>query len=111
MHATDCNLRMSKITEAVILLNLIATLRIKSHNTNKVKIDVHMYNKEIWRRKENTTKVENHFNQDSTAEIIAVKIMMKEVDLNIMLKIEQGHREVRQTFQQHPGPKLIKNMR
>ena len=25
-----------------------------------------------------------------------------------MLKIEQVHREVRQTFQQNPGPKLIK---
>ena len=33
---------------------------------------------------------------------------MKEVDLDITVTIEKGHREVRQTFQQNPGPKLIK---
>ena len=34
--------------------------------------------------------------------------MMKKVDLEIMLKREEGHREVRQTFQQNHVPKLIK---
>ena len=33
---------------------------------------------------------------------------MKEIITDIMLKIEAGHREVRQKFQQNPRPILIK---
>ena len=80
----------------------------KSLNTNKGKADGHVDNKEMWRRMNTTTSVENHFNQDSVAEIKSIKKLMKEVDLGIMLIREQGHRKVRQIFQQNPGPKLIK---
>ena len=64
MHAKDQNFNTSKTEEAVILLDFIAMLRMKQQNTNQGKIDVHMENKEIWRRIETTTKVANHFNQD-----------------------------------------------
>ena len=34
--------------------------------------------------------------------------MMKEEDIDTILKREAGHRELRQTFQQNPGPMIIK---
>ena len=79
----------------------------KSCNTNQGKIDIHMDNIEAWRRIESTTKVANHFHQDSSTEIKAIKRIMKEEDLNIMLKRKPGYREVRQTFQKNPVPILI----
>ena len=56
----------SKIEEEEILLDLIATLIMESRNTNQAKVDARMDNKEIWRRKKTTTRVEIHFNQDSS---------------------------------------------
>ena len=38
---------LQKKTEAAILLDLIAALRLKSMNTNQVKVDVHMDNKDV----------------------------------------------------------------
>ena len=93
--AKEWNFNTSKTAEAVILLGLIATLRAKVRNTNQGKVDVHMDNKEIWKRINTTTRVANHFNQDSAAEIIAIKKLMKEAHLDIMLTREKGHREVR----------------
>ena len=67
-----------------------------------------MDNRDAWRRIESTTKVANDFNQDSAAETKAIKIMMKEVDLDMMMKKEQGCREVIKTLQQNPRLMLIK---
>ena len=47
MHEKDWKLSTSKTAEAAILLDLIATLRIKSRNTNQGKVDVHIDNIEI----------------------------------------------------------------
>ena len=49
IHAKDWNLNTSKTAEAEILLDLIATLRMKSWNTNQEKVDVNLNNKETWR--------------------------------------------------------------
>ena len=79
----------------------------KSCHTNQWKKDTHIDNREMWRRIEITTKVENHFNQDSVVAIKVIKIMMKEVDLDMMLKTEQGCREIK-TLKQNPRLMLIK---
>ena len=70
-----------------------------------------MDDKETWRRVNTSRRVANHFNQDSASEIKAIKKLIKESVLGLILIREQGYREVRQTFQQNPAPKLIKNMR
>ena len=62
MHAKDQNINTSKMAESVSLLDLIATLRMTSWNTNQGKVDVHMDNKEIWRRVNASTRVANNFN-------------------------------------------------
>ena len=67
-----------------------------------------MDNKDIWKRENSVTKVANHFNQDSEEEIIAIKKLLEEEDLDIMLIREQGHREVKQAFRQNPGPDLFR---
>ena len=67
-----------------------------------------MDNKEMWRRIESTKKVANHFNKDSVAEAKAIKRMMKEAALDMILKRELGHREVRQIFEKNSGLILIK---
>ena len=107
MHANYWNLDTLKKEEVLIPLELIATLRMRSWNKNQVKVDVHMENKEIWRRFNISTRFVNHFNQDSAAEIMYVNKLMKEVDLGITLIRDQGRMEVRQTFQQNSSPKLI----
>ena len=45
-HAKEWSFNTLKAVEAVILLHLIATLRMKSYNINKGKIDSHMNNRE-----------------------------------------------------------------
>ena len=67
-----------------------------------------MENRETRRRIESTTKVTNRFNQDSAAGTKAIKRMVTEADLGMMLKREPGHREATQIFQQNTGPMLIK---
>ena len=67
-----------------------------------------MDNKEIWRRVNTKTRVANHFNQDSAAEIKAIQNLIRKADLDISLIREQVHKEVTQDFNQNPGPKLIK---
>ena len=97
-----------KKSETVILLDIIATLRVKSMNTNQGKVEVHLDNEDIYKREKSVTKVTNHFNQDSAAEIIAIKKLMEEADLDVMLIREQVNREVRPIFHQNPGPELIR---
>ena len=84
-HAKEWNFNTSKTAEAVILLDLIATLRAKAKNTNQGKVKVHMDNKDIGKRINTTTRVANNFNQDSTSETIVIRKLMKEADLDIML--------------------------
>ena len=67
-----------------------------------------MDNKETWRRVNSTTRVANHSNQDSAAEVKAIKSMMRKVDLEITLISQHRHRDVIQNFDQNPGPKSIK---
>ena len=50
----------------------------------------------------------NHSNQYFAAEIIAIKNLMEEADLDIILMRRQGHREARKDFHQNPGPELIR---
>ena len=50
-----------------------------------------MDNKETWRRTSTPTRVANHFNQDSVSEIKAIKKLMKETELDIILIREKGH--------------------
>ena len=66
-----------------------------------------MDDKEIWKGINIITSVANHFNQFSAAEIIAIKKLMKESDLDIILIREQDHVEVRQVFYQNHGPELM----
>ena len=63
--------------------------------------------KDTWRRVNTTTRVANHFNQDSIAEIKAIQNMMRKSDLEMSLIREHGNREVTQNFDQNPEPKLI----
>ena len=70
-------------------------------------IVVYLAIKETWRRVNTTTRVENHFNQDSAAEIKAIQNLMRKAYLEISLIREQSHKEVTQNFDQNPGPKLI----
>ena len=107
LHAKEWNLNTLKTLEAVILLDLVATLKSKSRNINQGIVEVHMDNKNTWRRTNTTTRVANHHNQDSSEETITKKKLIKEADLDVGLIREQGHREVRQTFHLNPGPKLI----
>ena len=100
-------LEQPKTAVAVILLDLDATLRAKHRNKNQRRVEIYMGNKAIWRRINATTRVANNFNQDSAVEIIAIKKLIKEVDLDVMLILEQGHGEVQQAFHLKPGPKLI----
>ena len=67
-----------------------------------------MENKEIQKRTKTTTRVSNRFNQDSSAEKIAIKKFIKEADLDIMLIGQHGYREVRQAFYQNSGPVSIR---
>ena len=60
MHAKDWNFDSSKTEDVVILLDLIATLRIKSRITNQRKAEVHMDNKEMWRSANTSTRFTNH---------------------------------------------------
>ena len=106
MHAKEWNFYTPKTVEAVILSDLIVLLRAKVRSTNQGKVDVHIDNKEIWKRINTSTRVANHFNQDYSTEIIAIKKLTKEANLDIMMIREQGHREVRQAFHQNPGSKL-----
>ena len=73
MHAKDWSYNTPKTAEAVILLDLITTLQSRAQNTNNGKVEIHMDNKEIWRRVTSTTRVANHCNQDSAAEVKATK--------------------------------------
>ena len=84
-HAKEWNFNTSKTAEAVILLDLIATLRAKAKNTDQGKVEVHVGNKDIGKRTNTTARIANDFNQDSTSEIIVIKKLMKEVDLDMML--------------------------
>ena len=107
MHAKDWSYNTQKTAELVILLDFIATLQSRARNTNNGKFEIHMDNKETWRRFNSTTRVANHFNQDSAAEATAIKILMRKADLEITLIRQHGHRDVIQN-DQNPGPKLIK---
>ena len=73
MHAKDWSYNTPKTAEAVILLDLITTLQSRARNANNGKVEIHMDNKEIWRRVTTTTRVANHYNQDSAAEVKAIK--------------------------------------
>ena len=77
MNTKEWNFNTSKRAEAVILLDTIATLRVKLRNTNQGKEEVHTDSKELWKRINIRTRISNHFNQDSSAEIIAIKKLMK----------------------------------
>ena len=46
-HAKEWNLDAPKTAEAVILLNLVPTLRAKDKNANQGRLEVHMDNKDI----------------------------------------------------------------
>ena len=81
-HAKEWNFNTSKTAEAVILLDLIATLRAKAKNTNQGKVEVHTDNKDTGKRVSTTTRVVNNFNYDSTSETIFINKLMKEVDLD-----------------------------
>ena len=98
MHAKDWKLNTSKTAEAVILLDLVATLRMKSRKTNQGKGDVYMNNKETWIRTKTSARVVNHFDQDLAAKLKAMTKLIKEVNLDMTLMREQGHREARQKF-------------
>ena len=106
-HAKECHSNTSKTVVAAILLNVIVTLRVKSMSTNQGKSEVPVDNTDVWKRLNIATKVAIHINQDHAAEIIAIKKMIKEVDLDVMLIREKGYREVRQAFHQNNGPVLI----
>ena len=60
-------------------------LRVKSLSTNQEKAELRMDNKCICKRENSVAKVGNPFNQDSEVEIIAIKKLMGEVDLNVMM--------------------------
>ena len=107
MHAKDWSYSTPKTAEAVILLDLITTLQSRAQNTNNGRVDIHVDNKETWRRVTSTTRVANHFNQDSAAEVKAIKSSIRKADLEISLIRQHGHRDVIQN-DQNPGPKLIK---
>ena len=94
MHAKYWNLNNSKTANTVSILDLIVTLRTKWRKTDERKVDVHIDNKGKRKIINTSTRVTNHFNQDSTAEIKAIKEWMIEVDLEIMLIVEQDHREL-----------------
>ena len=49
------------------------------------KEEVSMDNRDIWKRASTATHIVNHFNQDSTAEVIAIKTLMEEAYLDPML--------------------------
>ena len=72
MHAKEWHFNTSKTAEGVIFSDLISTLRVKSMNAHKGKVDMHVDNKYIWKRVNSLIKVANHFNQDSASEIIAI---------------------------------------
>ena len=91
LHAKEWNLNTSKTSEAVILLDLVTTLRAKARNTNQGRVEVHVDNKDIWRRTSTTTRVVIHFNQDSAAEMIAINKLIKEADLDATLMREKVH--------------------
>ena len=97
-----------KTSEAVVLLGLVAKQWTKARNTNQGRVEVHIDNKDIWRRINTTTRFPIHFNQDSTVEIIEIKELIKEKDLDVMLIRDQGHGEVRKSFHLNSGPKLTK---
>ena len=86
MRAKCRNFNTLKIAEALLLLDLITTLRMKSCNEDKGKIEFHMDNRETRRRIESTKKVANYFNQDSAAGIKATKRTTKEAYLDTMMK-------------------------
>ena len=85
MHAKDWHLNTSKTTEVAILLNLIVTVRVKPISTGQGKVEVQIENKDIRKRINTVTKVANHFNPDSEAEIIAIKKLMGEAYLEITM--------------------------
>ena len=49
IHAKEWNFNTSKTAEAVTLLDLIATLRVKAMNANKGTVEVHVDNKDIYK--------------------------------------------------------------
>ena len=51
--------------------------------------------------------VANHFNQDSVAEAIVVKRLIKESLIDIQLERAHTHREIRGSFELNPGPCII----
>ena len=55
------------------------------------KVEIHMDNREIWRRVTSATRVANHHNQDSAAEVKAIKISIRKADLEIILTRQHGH--------------------
>ena len=65
-----------------MLLDLIAILLVKLINTNQEKVDVHVDKRDAWKRVNSVTNVENHFNLFSEEEIIDIKKLMEEADLD-----------------------------
>ena len=54
MHAKEWQFNASKKVEALILLDLIATLWVKSMNTRHVKVEVHVDDEDVWKRKKHS---------------------------------------------------------
>ena len=81
MYAKVWSFNAPKTSDAVLMLDLIATLQSRSRNTNNVKANIHMDNKKTRRRVNTTTRVANHFNQDLAAEINDIQKMKRKADL------------------------------
>ena len=94
MRAKDWGFNTSKTSEVVTLLDLIVNLRKKSYDINQEKIHICVDNREKQRRIDSTTKVINHFNKNSAAEMKAIKRIMKETCTDAMLK-KLAHEEIR----------------
>ena len=67
-----------------------------------------MDNRDIWKRVSTATHIVNHFNQDSAAEVIAIKTLMEEPYLDLIMSRDQGRMEVRQAFHKSHGPELLR---
>ena len=107
LYSKDWDLNSNRSAEAMILLNMIATFKAKSHTVNNRRILIIMDNKKVWRIIYTLIETSNQHNQDSAAEIIMIQELIDKIEISLPIKRESGHQDIKCSFQQNPGLHLL----
>ena len=96
-----------RLAEGIVLLDLIRTIANKSYQIELGEIQVVIDNRKVWQMTQEDMKAENHSNQNSAAETMAIKRLIEEYSANIELVRIIAYKEIQGNFREHSLPHII----